>query len=258
MLKLSRHGLLIVGILSPFLALILYVLVYNGLLSTSKNVEQDWLFRLSISSAVMFVPFMIAVALAIKQHKQKLLNRSGMLGLAISTLSLMLVLKPMNDGITRWKQTKNMAMHDVDAPLFDTTDLSGNEQRLADQKGKVVLVNIWATWCPPCLAEMPKLDRLYHEKKDQGFVVYGISDEDANLQRKFLQRMPVTYPLLTVNGTIPSLYRDVARYPAIFLVDRNGKLQPAPSASQPFDKIEATVTALLQGKNPAAIGRAAR
>ena len=68
-------------------------------------------------------------------------------------------------------------MRDVAAPLFETTDLSGNRQRLADYKGKVVLVNIWATWCAPCRAEMPALDRLYQERKDRGFVVLGMSDE---------------------------------------------------------------------------------
>jgi thiol-disulfide isomerase/thioredoxin len=255
--KLSRHGLLILGILSPFLALILYILAYDGLLLASSNIEKDWLFRLSISTAVMFVPFAIAMWLGIRQHKQKLLNRSGMIGLAIATLSVVPALKPINDGITRWKQTRNMAMHDVDAPLFETVDLSGNKQRLVDQKGKVVLVNIWATWCAPCRAEMPRLDHLYREKRDQGFVLYGLSDEDVNLQRKFLQRVPFTYPLLTLNGTIPSLYRDVARYPAIFLIDRNGKLQPAPSPSQPFDEIEAAVTALLHGEHSAATGSTA-
>src|SRR5690349_4791339 len=120
MSKLSRHGLLVLGILSPFLALILYMLVYNGLLLASRDTEKDWLFRLSVSTAVMFVPFTIAVWLAVIQYKQKLLNRSGMIGLAIATLSVVPALKPINDGITRWKQTRNMAMHDIDAPLFDT------------------------------------------------------------------------------------------------------------------------------------------
>src|ERR1041384_2664356 len=103
MSKLSRRGLLVLGILSPFLALILYMLVYNGLLLASRDTEKDWLFRLSVSTAVMFVPFTIAVWLAVMQHKQKLLNRSGMIGLAIATLSVVPALKPINDGITRWK-----------------------------------------------------------------------------------------------------------------------------------------------------------
>jgi peroxiredoxin len=139
-----------------------------------------------------------------------------------------------------------MALRDVAAPAFDTVDLDGRPQRLGDQKGKVVLVNIWATWCLPCRSEMPKLDRLYQQRTDQGFVVFGLSDEDVAVQRKFLERIAVSYPLLTINAQVPSLYRDIARYPAIFLIDRGGKLQTAPSPDQPFEKVESAVDALLK------------
>ncbi|MGB6683249.1 MAG: TlpA disulfide reductase family protein, partial [Candidatus Acidiferrum sp.] len=115
-----------------------------------------------------------------------------------------------------------------------------------DHKGEVVLVNIWATWCGPCRAEMPKLDQLYRDKKQEGFIVFGISDEDLPQQRKFLKQIPVTYPLLTLDGDVPSLYREIARYPAIFLIDRQGRLQPAPPPGQPFEKLQASVDALLK------------
>jgi peroxiredoxin len=139
-----------------------------------------------------------------------------------------------------------MAMRDVAAPLFDTQDILGKTQRLAEHNGEVVLVNIWATWCVPCRVEMPKLDQLYRERKAQGFIVFGISNEDADEQKKFVQQVPVSYPLLTLGGNVPSLYRDIARYPAIFLIDRQGHLQPAPSPDQPFEKVEAAVDDLLK------------
>ena len=94
---------------------------------------------------------------------------------------------------------------------------------------------------------MPKLDHLYRERKDQGFIVFGLSDEDTAVQRKFMEKIAVTYPLITTNGQVPKLYRDIARYPAIFLIDRRGKLQPAPSPDQPFEKVGAAVDALLKG-----------
>ena len=93
---------------------------------------------------------------------------------------------------------------------------------------------------------MPKLDHLYRERKDKGLVVFGISDEDVGVQQKYLQKVPVSYPLLTVKGTVPGLYRDIARYPAIFLIDCNGRLQTAPGPDQPFEKLEAAVEALLK------------
>ena len=135
------------------------------------------------------------------------------------------------------------------APPFDTVDIQGNAERLSDQAGKVVLVNIWATWCEPCRREMPKLDHLYRERKDKGLVVFGLSEEDVGVRRKYLQRVPVRYPLLTLKGKVPNLYRDIARYPAIFIIDRSGRLQSAPSQDQPFEKLEAVVDALLSNRS---------
>jgi peroxiredoxin len=94
---------------------------------------------------------------------------------------------------------------------------------------------------------MPELDRLYQERKDQGFMVFGLSTEGVDVQRKFVaERLSVTYPLLTIKGAVPDIYRTTARYPANFLIDREGRLQPAPSTEQHFEKLEAAVNALLQ------------
>lgn len=243
--KLSRHRVLICGIFSPFMALFLYGFAYVILTRRSVDLERDWLFRLVVSTLAMIVPFLVTLLLAIGDWRKQAFSLSGKIGLVIAGLSVGLVAKPVADGINRWKQERNMAMHDVAAPLFDTPDIYGNTQRLTDYKGEVVLVNIWATWCVPCRAEMPKLDRLYRDRKNQGFMVFGISDESVSVQRKFLHEVPVTYPLLTLSGKVPSLYRDIARYPAVFLIDRQGRLQPAPAPGQPFDKLTFAVASLL-------------
>jgi len=244
----SRHRVLICGILSPVAAIVLYALVYGTLTSLSSNLEKDWLFRLSISTLAMLVPFLITAFLVWRDSRQSRLTGGAIAGLIVATLSLGLAGKPIKDGILRSRQTRNLAMHDVPAPAFDTVDLLGNTQRLADQTGKVVLVNIWATWCVPCRKEMPDLDRLYREHKSEGLMVYGLSDEDPNVQKRFLQQVPVTYPLLTFKGSVPNLYRDIARYPAIFLIDRKGNLQPAPPPGQSFDQLAAAVEALLRSR----------
>ena len=196
----------------------------------------------------MTVPFLVTVWVALRDIGRKSLSVSGKVGLAIAVLSLALIWKPVNDGVLRSRQTRNQAMRDVAAPLFDTQDIRGSRQRLEEQRGKVVLVNIWATWCGPCRAEMPKLDKLYLQKRSQGFVVFGISNEDTPTQQRFLQQVPVSYPLLTLNGNVPALYRDIARYPAIFLIDRQGRLQPAPEPEKPFATLEAAVDVLLNEK----------
>jgi thiol-disulfide isomerase/thioredoxin len=194
----------------------------------------------------MLIPFLFTLWLVLKDRPQHALSRSAQIGFGLAILSVFLAAKPISDGITRAKQSRNQALQGVAAPLFTTVDILGNSQRLADHKGEVVLVNIWATWCGPCRAEMPKLDQLYRDKKQEGFIVFGISDEDLPQQRKFLKQIPVTYPLLTLDGDVPSLYREIARYPAIFLIDRQGHLQPAPPPGQPFEKLQASVDALLK------------
>ncbi|MFI5058944.1 MAG: TlpA family protein disulfide reductase [Candidatus Acidiferrales bacterium] len=245
MSKLYKYRVLISGILSPPAALFLYALVYTTLTRASADRDKDWLFRLSLSTLAMTVPFLFTLALAIKDRRRQALSLSGKVGLALAILSLGLAWNPASDGITRSKQSRNLAMRDVAAPPFDTLDLLGKTQRLGDHKGEVVLVNIWATWCGPCRNEMPMLDRLYRERKQQGFIVFGLSDEGVDVQRKFVEQVPVSYPLLTHSGEVPNLYRDIARYPAIFLIDRRGRLQPAPGPDQPFEKVEAAVEALL-------------
>ena len=246
MSKLSKHRVLVCGILSPLAALLLHVLVYGTLTRFSADREKDWLFRLSLSTLAMTVPFFVTLALALKDRREHTLTLSGKVGLVLAILSLGLAWHPVSDGITRSKQSRNLAMHDVAAPPFDTVDILGKTQRLADHKGDVVLVNIWASWCGPCRNEMPKLDRLYQQRKQQGFIVFGLSDEGVDQQRKFVEQVPVSYPLLTLTGEVPNLYRDIARYPAIFLIDRQGRLQPAPGPDQPFEKVEAAVEALLK------------
>jgi len=227
------------------MAVLLSALVNGALMRWSADTNKDWLFRLSVSTVVMVIPFAITLVLVMKDRRRSGLLLSGQIGLAIAILSLGLIAKPVSDGFTRSKQERNKQMRDVPAPLFESTDLLGNRQRLADYRGKVVLVNIWATWCAPCRAEMPTLDRLYQERKDRGLVVLGMSDESSEVQKRFLKEVPVSYPLLALKPDVPSLYRDIARYPEIFLIDREGRLQPAPHGGQTLERIEADVDALL-------------
>jgi thiol-disulfide isomerase/thioredoxin len=267
-----RYLVLILGLLSPLLAPYLYSLVYTSLTEASTHRNEDWLFRLAMSSLGMATPFLVTVLVAWigwqrqqpspattrpeKRRRQRSATRPAettsaipwpaRIGLAVAALSLLLLWKPMSDGTSRWRQVRNLAKHDVAAPLFDTLDLDGKQQSLADHQGQVVVVNIWATWCGPCRAEMPALDRLYRQYQEQGLAVFGISSEEAGLQRQFRHFVPVSYPLLTMSGQVPSLYRDIARYPATFLIDRQGRLQPAPGPDQPFQDLQAAVERLLR------------
>ncbi|MGA8037870.1 MAG: TlpA disulfide reductase family protein [Candidatus Acidiferrales bacterium] len=242
---LSKYRVLLSGLLSPPLAFVLNVVVTQTLLALSPNPENNWRVRLLVSGLALPVPFFMTLILALKDRRRGVLPVSAKIGLGVAALSLLLIAKPVMDGLARSKQSHNMAMHDVPAPGFDTVDIQGRPQRLADYKGKVVLVNIWATWCEPCRNEMSQLDKLFQSRKADGLVVLGISDESIETQQAFVNKIPVTYPLLTITPGVPAFYTEIAKYPAIFLIDREGRLQPAPSESGGFELVMAAVEKLL-------------
>jgi peroxiredoxin len=107
---------------------------------------------------------------------------------------------------------------------FTLTDLQGKSWTLKALRGKVVLVNFWATWCQPCRREMPDLDTLYKRFKDQGFVILGISDEEGPKVKELLAELKVSYPILLDPGRkVNELFR-VDGIPKNFVYDRDGKL----------------------------------
>jgi len=107
---------------------------------------------------------------------------------------------------------------------FTLTDMQGQPWHLADLKGKVVLVNFWATWCPPCRKEMPDLQALYDKYKDQGFVVLAISDEEAAKVTPFLAERKISYPVLLDPGRKVNGSFVVEGIPKSFVYNREGKL----------------------------------
>jgi len=107
---------------------------------------------------------------------------------------------------------------------FTLTDLQGKQWHLKDLRGKVVLVNFWATWCPPCRKEMPDLDALFNRFKDQAFVVLAISDEDAAKVSPFIAERKIGYPILLDPGRKVTESFKVEGIPKSFVYDRAGKL----------------------------------
>jgi peroxiredoxin len=107
---------------------------------------------------------------------------------------------------------------------FTLTDLQGKSWHLADLHGKVVLVNFWATWCPPCRKEMPDLEALYDKYKGKGLVVLAISDEESGKVVPFIAERKIGYPVvLDPGGTVHKAYL-VEGLPKSFVYDRDGKL----------------------------------
>jgi len=107
---------------------------------------------------------------------------------------------------------------------FTLTDLQGKTWHLKELRGKVVLVNFWATWCPPCRKEMPDLDALYNRFKDQGFVVVAISDEEAAKVAPFIAERKISYPVVLDPGRKVNDLFVVEGIPKSFVYDRDGKM----------------------------------
>jgi len=107
---------------------------------------------------------------------------------------------------------------------FTLLDLQGKPWHLRDLKGKVVLVNFWATWCPPCRKEMPDLQALYDKYKDQGFLVLSISDEETTKVSPFIAERKITYPVLLDPGRKINDAFIVEGIPKSFVYDREGKM----------------------------------
>jgi peroxiredoxin len=107
---------------------------------------------------------------------------------------------------------------------FAQTDLQGKTWGLKDLRGKVVLVNFWATWCPPCRKEMPDLNTLYQKFQGQGLVILAISDEDAGKVKPFVAERNISYPILLDPGRKVNDLFGVQGIPKSFVYDRDGRL----------------------------------
>lgn len=111
------------------------------------------------------------------------------------------------------------------APDFELTATSGEIIRLSDLRGQAVLVNLWATWCPPCREEMPSIEKVYNEYKDQGFVVLAINmtyQDDPQKISPFVTERGLTFPiLLDETGDTANDYQ-LRSLPSSFFIRRDG------------------------------------
>lgn len=134
------------------------------------------------------------------------------------------------------------------APEIALKDLGGNTVKLSSLKGKVVLVDFWASWCAPCRESMPFLEKLSKSYRDKGLVVLGVNiDNDAAAARKFLKELPVSFSV--VNDTEKSVAKAYAppTMPSSYLIDRQGKVHVVHAGFRRSDaaKLEAEIKSLL-------------
>lgn len=113
------------------------------------------------------------------------------------------------------------------APGFTLKDAKGRIARLSDYKGKVVLINFWATWCAPCQAEMPALVELQNKYRAQGLQIIGVTypPEQRSAVRRMMRRFKLNYPVLFGTRAMTDAYEIGEVLPTTLVVDRDGKIR---------------------------------
>jgi len=157
------------------------------------------------------------------RHQRKTMNYRGMILilLAVTALAVLFLLKQNNPYLTYTPLAAGRP-----APDFSLPGLDGKMVSLSDYKGHVVLVNIWATWCPPCVDEMPSMETLYQEFKDENFEILAVSIDalGANVVGPFMKKYNLNFTaLLDPEATIKTLYQTTG-VPESFIINEEGIL----------------------------------
>ncbi len=145
----------------------------------------------------------------------------------------------------------------VGAPDFELEDQFGQVHRLSDYKGKTVFLNFWATWCPPCRAEMPDIQRLYEEygtEGDEALIVLGVAGPDMGNEKSqeeigaFLEENGYTYPVvMDTTGELFETY-GIYAFPTTFMIDREGNVFGYASGQLSYDMMQDIITQTMEGK----------
>ena len=115
---------------------------------------------------------------------------------------------------------------EVGAPQFTLKDVKGHTVRLEDYRGKVVLINFWATWCPPCRAEMPDLVKLQREHRKDGLQILGVTYPPEKLARvrRFAKKLKVNYPIILGTRELKARFSSEDALPLTVVINRDGKV----------------------------------
>jgi cytochrome c biogenesis protein CcmG/thiol:disulfide interchange protein DsbE len=133
------------------------------------------------------------------------------------------------------------------APDWSLPDLAGKTVKLSDFKGKVVILNFWATWCPPCLAELPDFIAIQKEYQDKGVVVIGLSVDSIQPSQvaAFVKQKGINYPVVMCTEEVAEAYAPDGIIPATFIVDQGGKVVASHSGMVTNDYLEGYLKQLV-------------
>jgi thiol-disulfide isomerase/thioredoxin len=134
------------------------------------------------------------------------------------------------------------------APALAMKDVQGHQLRLSDYKGKVVLLNFWATWCPPCRAEMPDLIKMQREYQSKGLQVIGVTYPPQTVRevRQFIRKLRVNYPIALGRKETKDLFDQTDTLPVTIVIDREGNVHERIKGILLPEEFEQKIKPLLQ------------
>jgi peroxiredoxin len=131
------------------------------------------------------------------------------------------------------------------APAFTLVDLAGKSVSLSDFRGKVVVLDFWATWCPPCRREIPDFINLQKQYAAQGVQIIGIALDEPEKVQAFARDNGMNYPVLLGNDAISALYGGIEGIPTTFIIDKTGRIVNKFEGFRPRGTFEAEIKKLL-------------
>ncbi|MCB9422286.1 MAG: TlpA family protein disulfide reductase [Ardenticatenaceae bacterium] len=183
-----------------------------------------------------------------KQQQKQRSQRFTFVGIALFIVGVMLLLwmALQSGGSQPVASAPEVPEQGKSAPNFTSPVLSGGEVALADYSGDVVIVNFWATWCPPCKAEMPGINAFYERHQEEGLVVLAVNaKESESLVRPFIEASGFTFPvLLDPAGSVVNQYQ-IRSFPTTLIIDRDGVVRHIQVGMISEQELESIVAPLL-------------
>ncbi len=178
--------------------------------------------------------------------KQKALGKSGLIiiGSIIGIMFVIAMVGYIGSRVSRngtagagTRKSGQTAAENEVAPDFSLMTVNKRTVRLSDYRGKIVFLNFWATWCPPCRMELPSMEKLAERFKGKPFVILAVNvdESDPGNVEAFVRQMGLTFPVLIDDGSISARYR-VNSIPTTFIIKKNGVIYSIISGARPWNE----------------------
>ena len=170
------------------------------------------------------------------------MKKIGILVMGLAVVSGFLFSQELNDLNEKMRELGiNPPLEELEAIDFELANLQGVKEKLSDYKGQVVFLNFWATWCGPCREEMPSMENLYRELKDEGFVILAVDlGEEKAVVRDFVEEYGLTFPVVLDEDRKAGRAYGIQSIPTTYIVDRQGFILGRSLGARHWDREEYT------------------